>query len=158
PFGKGSRCPCMLALLRDITTDEPRAVQRTAFDRDLMRATEADHGFTISRDHRGPHPLPTSLLPVSPFDIGLLPSQLQPWITDACERLQCPGDYIAVSAMAAAGSVIGRKLLVRPHLEDDWAVVGNQWAICVGRPGVMKSPAMEEALRPIKQLSVIAEQ
>jgi putative DNA primase/helicase len=131
--------------------------------------SETDHGFTIKRDHpgqqskespgsRGPHPLPTSLLPVVPFDIRLLPSQLRPWVADACERLQCPGDYIAVSAMAAAGGVIGRKVVVRPHLKDDWAVIANQWAMCVGRPGVMKSPAMEEALRPIKQLSAIAEQ
>jgi putative DNA primase/helicase len=129
---------------------------------------ETEHGFTVRRDNpkkqpddsarRGPHPLPTSLLPVAPFEIGLLPGQLQPWIADACERLQCPGDYIAVSAMAAAGSVIGRKVVVRPHLKDDWAVIGNQWAMCVGRPGVMKSPAMEEALRPIKQLSATAEE
>jgi putative DNA primase/helicase len=38
PFGRGSRCQCMLALLRDIITDEPRAVQRTALSPDLMRA------------------------------------------------------------------------------------------------------------------------
>jgi putative DNA primase/helicase len=38
PFGKGTRCPCMLALLRDIITDEPRAVLRTALDHDLMEA------------------------------------------------------------------------------------------------------------------------
>jgi putative DNA primase/helicase len=60
--------------------------------------------------------------------------------------------------MAAAGSLIGRKVLVRPHLEDDWAVVANQWALGIGRPGVMKSPAMDEALRPLKQLSALAEQ
>jgi Toprim domain len=38
PFGKGLHCPCMLALLRGITTDQPIAVQRTALDHDLMRA------------------------------------------------------------------------------------------------------------------------
>lgn len=38
PFGKGTRCPRMLALLRDIITDEPRAVLRTALDHDLMEA------------------------------------------------------------------------------------------------------------------------
>ena len=31
------------------------------------------------------------------------------------------------------------------------------WALLIGRPGVLKSPAMEEALRPLKQLSVKAE-
>ena len=79
-------------------------------------------------------------------------------MADLCERLQCPGDYIGVSVIAGAGSVIGRKVLVRPHLEDDWAVVANQWAMGIGRPGVMKSPAMDEALRPLKQLACLAEQ
>jgi putative DNA primase/helicase len=130
---------------------------------------DTDHGFTLNRDHESkqkggaarakrPHPLPASLLPVAPFDLELIPTQLRPWAADLCERLQCPGDYIGVSVMAAAGSVIGRKVLVRPHLEDDWAVVANQWAMGIGRPGVMKSPAMDEALRPLKQLSCLAEQ
>src|SRR5258708_7112222 len=30
PFGQGARQPCLVALLRDIHTDEPRAIQRTA--------------------------------------------------------------------------------------------------------------------------------
>lgn len=30
PFGKGRRLPCMVALYRDLRTDEPRAIQRTA--------------------------------------------------------------------------------------------------------------------------------
>src|SRR5262249_48649558 len=105
-----------------------------------------------------PHPLPPSLSPVAAFSLDLMPEQLRPWVADVCERMQCPPDFVAVSVMAAAGSVIGRKILVRPQLEDDWAVVPNQWALCIGRPGIMKSPAMEEALRPIKQLAAAAEE
>jgi putative DNA primase/helicase len=125
-----------------------------------------DHGFTITRDQdRGekegkqsarPHPLPPSLLPVAAFELKLIPEQLRPWVGDVCERLQCPPDYVGVSVMAAAGAVIGRKVLLRPQLENDWAVVANQWGMCIGRPGVIKSPAMEEALRQIKQLGVTA--
>src|ERR1700738_5408997 len=137
----------------------------------LMNDT-TDHGFTITRDHDGeekrgrqrgrqlgkPHPLPPTLLPVAEFDLELVPEQLRPWVADIFERLQCPPDYIGVSVMAGAGALIGRKVLVRPPLEDDWAVVPNQWAMGIGRPGVMKSPAMDEALRPLKQLSCLAEQ
>src|ERR1700738_1856336 len=137
----------------------------------LMNDT-TDHGFTITRDHDGeekrgrqrgrqlgkPHPLPPTLLPVAECDLELDPEQLRPWVADLFERLQCPPDYIGVSVMAGAGALIGRKVLVRPHLEDDWAVVPNQWALCIGRPGVMKSPAMDEALRPIKQLTAVAEE
>jgi putative DNA primase/helicase len=34
PYGERARHPCMLALLRDIRTDEPRAIHRTALTRD----------------------------------------------------------------------------------------------------------------------------
>jgi putative DNA primase/helicase len=35
-------------------------------------------------------------------------------------------------------------------------VVGNQWALIIGRPGVLKSPAMEAALGPLKRLAALA--
>ena len=45
---------------------------------------DIDHGFTLNQDHetkqkggatraRKPHPLPASLLPVTPFDLELIP-------------------------------------------------------------------------------------
>jgi Protein of unknown function (DUF3987) len=132
-------------------------------------STSPDHGFTVHRAQNGagngfetwpgkpPHPLPSSLLPVAPFNFDLMPQQLRPWTEDVCERLQCPPDYVGVSVIAGAGAVIGRKVAVRPQREDDWTVIANQWALCIGRPGVMKSPAMDEALRPIKLLSAVAE-
>jgi putative DNA primase/helicase len=133
-------------------------------------STSPDHGFTVHRAQNGagngfetwpgkpPHPLPSSLLPVAPFNFDLMPQQLRPWTEDVCERLQCPPDYVGVSVIAGAGAVIGRKVAVRPQREDDWTVIANQWALCIGRPGVMKSPAMDEALRPIKLLSAVAEE
>jgi putative DNA primase/helicase len=105
-----------------------------------------------------PHPLPDSLLAVAPFDLGLLPGEIRPWITDVCERMQCPPDFVTVAVMAALGSVIGRKLGIRPQVNNDWTVIPNQWALLIGRPRVLKSPAMEEALRPLRKLSVIAEE
>jgi putative DNA primase/helicase len=38
PFGEGTRHPCMLALMQDISSNEPRAVQRTALTQAQMRA------------------------------------------------------------------------------------------------------------------------
>src|SRR6266576_1511947 len=74
-----------------------------------------------------PHPLPDALLPVDAFDYSLLPQKLRPWGADVAERMQCPPDYVAVSVMAALGSVIGCKIAIKPKIEDDWQVVPNQW-------------------------------
>jgi hypothetical protein len=104
-----------------------------------------------------PCPLPEALLPVAPFDFSLLPKKLRPWGVDVAERMQCPADFIGVSIMAALGSVIGRKIVIKPKSHDDWQVVANQWGLIVGRPGILKSPAMEEALKPLKRLCADAE-
>jgi len=126
---------------------------------EVARTTSKWHNGpdNLQEDWPTPHPLPNSLLPVAEFDLGLIPDHLQPWVSDVCERMQCPPDYIAVSLVAAVGSMIGRKVAIRPQMHDDWQVICNQWALLIGRPGVLKSPAMEETLRPLRRLSAIAE-
>jgi putative DNA primase/helicase len=116
----------------------------------------ANDGGSKDKQWPEPHPLPDSLLPVVSFDFGLIPEQTRHWIADVCERMQCPPDYTAVSLMAALGSMIGRKVAIRPQCEDDWEVFANQWALLIGRPGVLKSPAMEAVLNPLHRLSAAA--
>ncbi len=103
-----------------------------------------------------PLPLPAELLPVASFDYALLPDSLQPWVKDICDRIQCPPDFVAVGVMAALAAVIGRKIGIRPQAQTDWTVVCNLWALVVGRPGVLKSPALEAALAPLNRLVVEA--
>jgi putative DNA primase/helicase len=107
-------------------------------------------------EHTNPQPLPCELPPVKPFDYELLPDSFRPWITDNCERVQCPPDYVAVAAIAAAGSLIGRKVAVRPQRRTDWYEIPNLWALLVGRPSTMKSPAMSAALAPLHRLAALA--
>lgn len=103
-----------------------------------------------------PQPIPCMLLPVDPFDNDLLPMSLRGWVADIAERMQCPPDFPAVGAMTALSSVIGRKATIRPKRFDDWQVVPNLWGAIVGRPGVMKSPALSEVMKPLDRLSLIA--
>jgi putative DNA primase/helicase len=83
--------------------------------------------------------------------MDLLPEAFRPWIEDAAERLQCPPEFIAVPAMVAAGSAVGRRCAIRPKRRDDWLVVPNVWGAIVGRPSTMKSPAIGVALGPIRK-------
>jgi putative DNA primase/helicase len=103
-----------------------------------------------------PEPLPDGLPPVPAFVAELLPESLRPWILDIAERLQCPVEYVAVAALSSLGSLIGRQCVVRPKRHDDWSVVANLWALLVGLPSAMKSPAMEEASRPLLRLEAEA--
>lgn len=99
-----------------------------------------------------PTPLPDALPPVQPFDPDLLPDALRGWVTDIAHRMQCPPDFPAVGAVVALSSLIGARAVVQPKARGDWQVVPNLWGLIVGRPGVMKSPALGESLKPLNRL------
>jgi putative DNA primase/helicase len=99
-----------------------------------------------------PVPLPDALPPVAPFDPELLPEALRDWVADIAHRMQCPPDFPAVGAVVAISSLIGARAVVAPKARDDWRVVPNLWGLIVGRPGVMKSPALGEVLKPLHRL------
>jgi hypothetical protein len=104
-----------------------------------------------------PKPLPDGKLPVKAFDIkAFLPVTVAPWVEDICERMQCPADFVGVSVIAALGSVIGRKIGILPEEYDDWYEVANLWAMIVALPGLLKSPAMMEALKILHYLNLKA--
>jgi len=99
---------------------------------------------------------PARLLPVPVFDADLLPETLRPWAEDIAARMQCPLDFVAVAAMVTVAAVVGRRIGIRPKRRDDWQVIPNLWGLLIGRPGVMKSPAMREATRPLTRLEIQA--
>lgn len=99
-----------------------------------------------------PVPLPDALPPVAPFDPELLPEAVRGMVADTAHRMQCPPDFPAVGIVAAISSLIGARAVVKPKARDDWAVVPNLWGLIVGRPGVMKSPALKEMIKPLDRL------
>lgn len=115
------------------------------------RATQAK-----SATWNDPEPLPDDLLAVPEFDARILPDALAAWTTDISERLQCPPEFPAVTALVAAASLVGNALRIRPKREDDWSVVPNLWGATVGKPGVLKTPATEEALKPLRAREALA--
>ena len=117
-------------------------------------------GFVGAHRAEGDWPTPTQLPdplpPVEPFTADLLPSALRDWVMDISHRMQCPPDYPAVGAMVALSSLIGARAVIQPKEKDDWQVVPNLWGVVVGRPGVKKSPALNEVLKPLRQLEAEA--
>lgn len=123
---------------------------------DFRRFLGIEGGESAGAAVSPPETLPDELLAVAPFDFALLPDALRPWAEDICDRMQCPPDFVAAGIMAALAGVIGRKVAIRPQARTDWTVICNIWALIVGRPGVLKSPALEQALAPVKRLAAMA--
>lgn len=103
-----------------------------------------------------PVPLPDGLPPVAPFEAELLPQALRGWVMDIAERTQCPPDFVAVGALVSLSSLIGARHVVAPKRHDDWRVVPNLWGVIIGRPGVMKSPALNQSRAPLEKLEAQA--
>ena len=136
-------------------------------DKQFQKSHEANSGasvghntndvFVVDRSETpAPKALPDTLPPVELFDLELLPDSLRAWIEDVAERLQCPPDYSAAAAMVLLGGIVGRKIGIRPKRHDDWLVIPNLWGAVIGRPGLMKTPALQEPLRIVRQFETDA--
>lgn len=123
--------------------------------------SEFDSGENIDLTQRAafdnaPEPLPEGLLPVPVLPAELLPESLRDWLTDVSDRMQCPLEFPAVAAIISAAVLIGNKIRIRPDGKDDWTVTVNLWGAIVANPGELKTPALEEAIKPLKRREKIA--
>ena len=96
------------------------------------------------------------LVSVPELALDIVPAPLRAWLSDVAERFQCPIDYLAPPMVIAAGMIIGRKVSIRPKECDDWREFANLWGVVVGPSGMMKSPALHEALRPLRRIETEA--
>jgi putative DNA primase/helicase len=122
---------------------------------DRARRYETNDPAPAANDSGWPEPeeITATLPPVPPFDERLLPKVMRAWVSDIAERMQCPVEYLAVGAMVAAGAVVGNRIGVQPkQLDTGWVEVPNVWGAIVGRPGLMKTPALAQVLAPLRRL------
>ena len=101
-------------------------------------------------------PLPDDLSPVLPYEADMLPATIGSFVSDVAERLQCPPDFPAVAIVAVLAAAIGRRCAIRPCRRDDWTVVPNLWGGVVGRPSILKTPAVKSAMSLLQRLEAEA--
>jgi hypothetical protein len=95
-------------------------------------------------------------MPPAPFPGDTLGS-LWPLMRDLAEGAGAPVDYVATSVLAVAASLIGAKRWVKPW--DGWEEPCILWTAIVGNPSSAKSPAIDAAILPLRQMDVdLAEQ
>ncbi|MBF0421024.1 MAG: DUF3987 domain-containing protein [Magnetococcales bacterium] len=126
------------------------------FPDDLGLDDVANDEHVAIDDWQAPVALQEELRPVPIFSDDLLPETIRPWVKDIARRVQCPVEYVAVTAVIALAAVIGKKARIKPKQNDDWTVVPNLWGVLIGRPSAKKSPAMAEAIRPLRALETEA--
>ena len=83
----------------------------------------------------------------------MIPEPLRAWVTDTAERMQVQLVILMAAVLVGLGSVVGRQLGVGPKQRDDWLVIPNLWGAVIARSGPMKTPGIEEGLKPLKRLA-----
>ena len=123
-------------------------------DRYADQAIPQVDGFAVSsEDWPEPTPVKPGLPSVPSFDLNLLPDAFRPFVKDAAERMQCPADFIAAPLVVASAAALGNIVTIAPKAQDTgWLVPATLWGAIVARPGMMKSPAISIALRPLLAL------
>ncbi len=111
-----------------------------------------DFPSVMNSEWAAPITLPKSLPDVAAFNENLLPNSLKGWIMDIAERMQIPPDFSAAALFVILGSLMGRKLGIYPKQKDNWIVVPNLWGAVIGRPSLLKSPAIAEVMKPLERL------
>ena len=109
-----------------------------------------------SDDWPDPKPLRKEIIPVIKMEPTMIPESLRPWNVDIAYRMQCPLDFVGVASICMFSLVIGAGCAIRPKQKDDWAVIPNLWGSLIGRPGDMKTPAMEAVFKLLHRLEAEA--
>ena len=85
-----------------------------------------------------------------PFPVDALPGTLKRYAVEAAESIGCDPAYVALPLLTAAGAMIGNAR--RLHVKNTWYALPTIWTAIVGESGTAKTPALTEALAPIKRL------
>lgn len=85
-----------------------------------------------------------------PFPVEVLPGIFQRFAVSTATAMQCPVDYVACALLVVVSILIGGKRLIQ--LEPEWQQRANLWLVLLGTPSSKKSPALEKALKPLRDI------
>ena len=85
-----------------------------------------------------------------PFPLNALPKLFRCYVQEVTDAIGCDSAYVALPMLASAGALAGNSR--RLQVKSTWHALPTLWTIVIGESGTGKSPAMTEAIRPIRQL------
>ena len=136
-WGGGQRWKDPLRLIMGGAGDDPSAQGRP--DERARRAREEDRKT----------PRPSVHDRVDPFPIDIFPAPIAGYGQAVAATMPCPLDFVGLSMMTIAGSLIGACREIAP--KRTWHEIPMIYAALVGHPGDKKTPALDAVARPVHQ-------
>lgn len=87
----------------------------------------------------------TPLAAIPPFPLEALPPVARTFVADGAAALGCPPDFVVVPLFGFIGALIGNSRTLR--LKRGFEVLPSFWMGVVGRPGTVKTPALNLSRR-----------
>jgi hypothetical protein len=85
---------------------------------------------------------------VSAFPMDALPATLARLVENAAPAIPVPPDFIAIPMLTICGAAIGRAFEIEVK-RNSWWETARLWAVVIGDPGTVKSPALGIASAPM---------
>ena len=85
-----------------------------------------------------------------PFPVDLLPEPVRSYVSQGAEAIGCDPSYIALPVLSMLGGAVGNTHEVK--LKHSWREPSIVWSCIVGLSGSAKSPAIEYAMRPLREI------
>jgi hypothetical protein len=85
-----------------------------------------------------------------PFPVDAFPAPVAEFVDSVSRALPAPADFVAVPALAVAGSMVGGAYRLR--VKEGWSEGANVYAAIVGPPGSIKTPSLMAAMAPVFEL------
>ena len=101
-----------------------------------------------------PEAIPPVVEPYRPFPLECLPEPVRSFVEQAAVAMCCDESYIALPLLAAAAAAVGNCLQI--ELKKGWTEPCILWCVVVAESGTLKSPALELALRPVRNRQRLA--
>lgn len=117
-----------------------------------------DIGFdpTLCLFEGEPRPFHSSLYPVPPFPVEVLPVEISRYLQICARQFCLPTDFAGTVFLALTAGVIGRSIHLDMRQGQDWIETTNIWAVLVGNPSSKKSPTYRRISRLMASLEKTA--
>ncbi|GAB4384135.1 MAG: hypothetical protein Kow0022_05810 [Phycisphaerales bacterium] len=147
PFGEGGDMADFVALRGGDAEAIKAEVDALADGAEALTVTPADN--PTKPKVREAKPTQPRIDPFQPFPVDALPQVVAGFVGVCAEAIGCDPSFIALPLLVGFASAIGNSR--RVQLKRGWTEPAIMWGAIIGESGSTKSPALELALRAVRE-------
>jgi len=140
PFGEGGDMADFVAMRGGDGEAIKAEVEALADSAEAVTTTVADNPTKLTQPR---------IEPFQPFPVEALPQEVAGFVSDSAEAIGCDASFIALPLLVGFASAISNSR--RVQLKRGWSEPAILWGAIIGESGSTKSPALELALRAVRE-------